>query len=272
MAYPAIAHPAIIDALFCIPKSGAVSKISDCVPFSQDLAPLMNSCGIAGAILAMSNCAQCQHRWNCADRRTQEIVNAVAANPKQLRGLASYDSLRIGESLRWIDEAITEGGLVGAYAEAECCISGLDTPRMYPLYGLCAKLRSPMVIDITSHERWTHHRPQVEVVAADFPELDILLATPPRADSASILQLMQHFPRISFLLCPLELRADAVLCEYVELVGRERVLFRSSAGGWREAVEVALTLPLGTAAQRAYLAENATRLFKFPVQAAALKM
>ena len=34
-----------------------VRQISDCIPFSQDLTPLMNSSGIAGAILAMSNCA-----------------------------------------------------------------------------------------------------------------------------------------------------------------------------------------------------------------------
>ncbi len=107
----------------------------------------------------------------------------VAQNPRQLRGLASYDPLRIGESLRWIDEAVSEGELAGAYVQAECCVSGLDAPRMYPLYGLCAKLRAPVVLDFDSRERWVHHRPQVEVVAADFPELDILLAPPPRSEN-----------------------------------------------------------------------------------------
>jgi hypothetical protein len=263
-----MAHPAIIDAFFCIPKRDAVRQMSDCVPFSQDLTPLMNSCGIAGAILAMSNCAQCQHRWNCADRRTQEIVNAVARNPKQLCGLAAYDPLRIGESLRWIDAAITEGGLVGAYVQAECCISGLDVPRMYPLYGLCAMLGTPVLLDVTSLEQWAYYRPQVEVVAADFPELDVLVATPPKTDSASIIELMQHFSHISFLLCPGELRADAELSEYVELEGREHALFRSSPEGWAPSVEAACTVPLGVAARRAYLGENAMRLFRFPVEAA----
>lgn len=266
-----MARPAIIDALFCIPKRDAVRQISDCVPFNQDLTPLMNSSGIAGAVLALSNCAQCQHRWNCADRRTQEIVNTVARNPQQLRGLASYDPLRIGESLRWIEEAISEGGLTGAYVQAECCISGLDVPRMYPLYGLCAMLRSPVVLEITSLEQWAHYRPQVEVVAADFPEMEIVLATPQGTDSESIIGLMQHFPHISFLLCPQELRADTELCEYVELEGREHTLFRSSADGWAAAVEAARTLPLGVAARHAYLGENAMRLFKFPVEAAMLE-
>jgi predicted TIM-barrel fold metal-dependent hydrolase len=229
----------------------------------------MNSSGISGAVLALSNCAQCQHRWNCADRRTQEIVNTVAKNPRHLRGLACYDPLRIGESLRWINEAITGGGTAGAYSQAECCISGLDAPRMYPLYGLCAMLRAPVVLEITSGEDWTHHRPQVELVAADFPELDILLTPPPGTDSAGMIELMQHFPRISFLLCPVQLQADAALCDYVELEGRERALFRSSREGWPASVEAACAVPLGATALRAYLYENATRLFKFPTEAVA---
>jgi predicted TIM-barrel fold metal-dependent hydrolase len=256
----------IIDALFCIPRSTRVTQISGCVPFSQDLAPQMSLSGITGAVLAPCNCAQCQHQWNCADRMTHEVVSAVARDRKHLRGLASYDTLRIGDSLRWIDEAVTEGGLAGAYAQAECCVCGLDAPRMYPMYAICAKLRSPAVLDFASRESWVHHRPQVEVVAADFPELDILLATPPNTDTASILLLMQRFPRISFLLCPEELQADVELCEYVEMQGRERTLFRSSAKGWPPAVETALQLRLGPAARRAYLSENATRLFSFPIE------
>jgi predicted TIM-barrel fold metal-dependent hydrolase len=259
-----MAHAAIIDALYCIPRSGSVMRISDCIPFSQDLAPHLQTSGIAGAVLAPGNCAHCQHHWNCADRMTHEILAAVAQTPNQLRGLGAYDPLRIGESLRWIDEAVTAGGLVGAYVQAEC-VSGVDAPRMYPLYGLCAKLRSPVVIDITSRERWLHYRPQVEVVAADFPELEIVLAPPSHTDAASILRLMKRFPRISFLVCPQELQSDAALCGYLELQGRERTLFRSSPNGWATAVEAALALPLGPAARRAYLSENATRLFSFPV-------
>jgi len=223
----------IIDALFCLPRNPKVLQISDCVPFDQDLAPEMISSGISGAVLAPCNCAGCQHHWNCADRMTHELAGAVARNPKLLRGLASYDSLRIGDSLRWIDEGVTSGALVGAYALAESCSSGLDAPRMYPLYGMCAKLRSPAVLDFTSRERWLHYRPQVEVVAADFPELDILLATPPFTNAASILLLLQRFPHISFVLRPEELQTDAALGEYMELKGQERALFRSSAKGWR---------------------------------------
>jgi predicted TIM-barrel fold metal-dependent hydrolase len=259
------ASAVMIDALFSLPRSEVATQISNCIPFTEDLTPQMNLCGIAGAILAPCNCTQCQHQWECADRRTHELVGAVAKNPKQLRGLAFYDPLQIGNSLRWIDEALTGGGLAGVYAQAECGVSGLDAPRMYPLYGFCAKLRSPVVIDFTSRERWMNHRPQVEVVAADFPELDILLATPPHTEAASIVGLMQRFPRISFLLRPQDLQADAALCEYVELQGREHALFRSSSDGWPAAAETVQILPLSPAARRAYLFENAMRLFSFAV-------
>ncbi len=265
-----MADAVIIDALYSLPQKANVTQLTDCVAFGKDLAPLMTSGGIAGAILAPCNCSQCQYQWNCADRRTHEIVNAVARDPSRLRGLACYDPLRIGESLRWIEEGSAKGGVAGAYAQAECCVSGLHAPRMYPLYGLCAMLRSPMVLDISSRESWVQHRPQVEVVAADFPELDILLATPPRPDTASILRLMQRFPRISFLLRPQDLQSNALLCESIELQGRERALFRSSSKGWPTAVETALCLQLGPAARRAYLFENASRVYGFPVEAESL--
>jgi predicted TIM-barrel fold metal-dependent hydrolase len=266
-----MADRVIIDALFSIPKNVSIKKISDCVPFSRDLIPLMNSSGIAGAVLALGNCVQCQHRWNCADRRTDESANVVTRNPKRLSGLAAYDPLRIGESLRWIDESITKRGLAGAYLQAECCISGLDSSRMYPVYGECAKLRSPVVIDFPNRERWKRHRPQVELVAADFPELDILLSPPPNVAFASLLPLIQRFPRVSFLLRAQQLLADQQLCEYANSQGLERVLFRSSANGWPAAVGEADMLPLGQLAKRAYLFENAARLFKFPAQPLALE-
>jgi predicted TIM-barrel fold metal-dependent hydrolase len=263
-----MANATIIDGLFCIPQKPHVTQFSDCVPFDQDLAPRMNASGIAGVVLAHCNCWECQHHWNCADRRTHEIVNAAARNAGQMRGLAAYDPLRIGESLRWIDDAVIEGGVAGAYAEAECCPSGLDAARMYPLYGLCAMLRLPIVLGFHSHERWVQHLPQAEVVAADFPDLDILLAPPPGGETASILRTLRRFPRISFLLCPQDLQGDAELCEYIELEGREHVLFRSCSKGWSAAVERALGLPLGPATLRAYLFENAVRVYDFPVKVA----
>jgi predicted TIM-barrel fold metal-dependent hydrolase len=267
-----MAHATIIDALFCIPKKADAVQPSDCVPFNQDLAPAMNAEGIAGVVLAHCNCWQCQHHWNCADRRTHEIVNAVARNPRKLRGLGAYDPLRIGESLRWIDEGVIEGAVAGAYADAECDATGLVAPRMYPLYGLCAMQRMPMVLGFHSLERWTQHLQQLEVLAADFPDLDILLAPPHGAEGASMLQLMRRFPRVSFLLCPHDLRADAGLCEYVEIQGREHVLFRGCAEGWSAAAETALGLPLGPEALRAYLFENAARVYGFPVEVASVGM
>jgi predicted TIM-barrel fold metal-dependent hydrolase len=265
-----MADTAIIDALFSIPQKSPVVRISDCVPFVEDLTPRMKASGIAGAVLVHGACSQCQYQWNCADRKTHEIANLVARHPKQLRGLASYDPLRIGESLRWIDDAVNKGDLAGAYVRAECCVTGLDAPRMYPLYGLCAKLRSPVVVEFASCDRWVYHRPQLEVVAADFPELDILLATPPQTKTVSIVRMMKNYPRVSFLLGPQELQQNATLCEFLELQGRDRALFRSACEDWPEAVQMARGVPLGPAARRAYLSENATKMFGFNAGAVGL--
>ena len=263
-------HAAIIDALFSIPQKGPVVQISDCIPFLEDLTPRMKTSGIAGAVLVHGNCLQCQYQWNCADRRTHEIANLVARHSLQLRGLAAYDPLRIGESLRWIDDAVSKGDLAGAYVQAECCVSGLDAARMYPLYGLCAKLRSPVVVEFRDHDRWVFHRPQLEVVAADFPELDLLLAPPPQSETAWMVQLMKRFPQVSFVLGPLELQQNDTLCEFLERQGHDRVLFRSASEDWPQAVQIARAVPLGPAARRAYLGENAAKMFGFSIEAASL--
>jgi predicted TIM-barrel fold metal-dependent hydrolase len=261
---------AIIDALFSIPQKGPIVQFADCIPFLEDLTPRMKTSGIAGAVLVHGNCLRCQYQWKCADRKTQEIASIVARHSRQLRGLAAYDPLRIGESLRWIDDAVSKGDLAGAYVQAECCVTGLDAPRMYPLYGLCAKLNSPVLVDFPNRDRWVYHQPQMEVVAADFPELDILLATPPQSEAAGIVRMMKHFPHVSFVLGPQELLRNDTLCEYVELQGRDRVLFRSASEEWPLATQVARSVPLSPAARRAYLVENASRVYGFPVEAAGL--
>lgn len=257
-----MAAAAIIDALYCIPKNIKITQVSDCLPFEQDLSPQMKASGIAGAVIAPCRCGQCQNQWSCADRKTYEVRDAVKRSPKHLRGLASYDPLRVGDSLRWIDETVSAGELTGAYAEAECCVSGLHAARMYPLYGMCAKLRAPVVLDFNSRESWQHRRPQVEVLAADFPDLHVLLATPPKTDAMSMIRLMQRFPHVQFLLSPDELQTQPLLCEYVEAQGRERVAFRAHPQNWLAAVQ-ASSGRLGAAAMRAYLYENAAKWFGF---------
>ena len=193
-----------------------------------------------------------------------EIVNAVERNPAQLRGLASYDALRVGESLRWIDEAVAEGGVSGAYARCGVLDQRVGRAPHVSAVRTLRQAAMPVVLGFNSAERWTQHLSQVEVVAADFPELDILLAPPAGAEAASILRLMRHFPRISFLLCPQEMQADAALCEYIEMQGRERALFRSAArdGRRRWRGRSAATESGGAACLSV---QNATRVYGFPV-------
>ena len=259
-----MSQEAVIDALFCLPKKNRVAQPSDCVPYNEDLAPALQANGLQGVVIGPGQCLHCQHQWSCTDRRNQDVVQTVGRNRRQLCGLASYDSFRIGESLRWIDEAVGSGQLAGAYVLAESCVAGLDAARMYPLYGICAKLNAPVVLDFSSRERWLHHRTQVEVIAADFPQQPLLLSTPLGTDSGDLLRLMQRYPCVGVLLTPSELQNSAALCEYLDGVGRERVLFRAAPGAWGASVAMAHKIPLAEGARRGYLYENAARLFQFP--------
>lgn len=254
---------AVIDALFCLPRKNRVVQPVECPPFQEELLLSMLAGGMAGAVLGPSQCLHCQHQWSCVERRNQDVAGIVARSPIHLRGLGAYDSFRIGESLRWLDEQIGAGKLAGAYVLAESSIAGLDAARMYPLYGICAMLHVPVVLDFSSRERWLHQRSQVEVVAADFPQQDILLASPPGTAATDLLRLMQRYPRVGILLSPQDLQNAPVLCEYLEGLGRERMYFRGAPAVWQAAVAVAHKLPLTDGAKRSYLTENAARMFRF---------
>lgn len=254
---------AVIDALFCLPKKNRVAQPSDCLPFSEDLAPSMLESGVGGVLIGPGQCLHCQHQWSCTGRRNQEVLGSVERNRVLFRGLASYDSFRIGESLRWIHDTVDSGEMVGAYVLAESCVAGLDAARMYPLYGICAMLSVPVVLDFSSRERWLNHRTQVEVIAADFPQQDILLAAPHGCDATGLLRLMQRYPQVGILLPAQDLADSPALGEYLEGPGRERILFRAAPFAWPQAVSLARSLPLSDAAKHSYLVENAARIFRF---------
>jgi len=262
-------HTTIIDSLFSLPQRGPVVHIDDCVPFREDLTPGMKASGIAGAVLAHGNCRECPYEWECAERMTHEVAELVRQHPKQLRGLAAYDPLRIGQSLGWIDELVRQGTLAGVYIHSEACLSGLNAARMYPLYGVCAMLGAPVVVEFFESDRWAYQRAQLELVAADFPDLELLVAPPARGEPSAMVPMMRRFPRISFLLGPRELQGNDKLCEYLELQGRSRAMFRSAGEPWPAVSALALAVPLSPAARRAYLAENAQRVFGFPAGEAA---
>jgi predicted TIM-barrel fold metal-dependent hydrolase len=86
-----------------------------------------------------------------------------------------------------------------------------------------------------------------------------------------MVRLMKRFPHVSLALGPQELQQNDKLCEFLELQGREQVLFRSAPEEWPLAVQIALGLPLGPATRRAYLGENAARLFGFATESASLR-
>jgi predicted TIM-barrel fold metal-dependent hydrolase len=256
-------HASIIDSLYSLPKKGPVVQLSDCVPFQEDLTPRMQQCGLAGIVLAHGNCRQCQYEWECADRMTNEISNLVAQHPDKLRGLAAYDPLRIGESMGWLDKLVRKGQIAGAYMHSEACIRGVDSARMYPLYGMCAMLRVPVVVEFVEEDCWKHQRSQLELVASDFPDLDLAVVPPRKSNKSCIIPMMKRFPRLSFLLGPQDLQESRPLRDYIDSEAGDRVLFRSAGEDWSSAVVMAQSLRLGPAALRAYLGENAERLFGF---------
>jgi hypothetical protein len=120
------------------------------------------------------------------------------------------------------------------------------------------------VIEFFEDDCWKYQRSQLELVAADFPDLELAVAPPRESNKSCIVPMMKRFPHLSFLLAPRDLQGNRTLCKYLDSQqGRGRAMFRSGGEEWSSAVAMAQAVPLGPAARSAYLAQNAARLFGF---------
>ncbi len=129
---------------------------------------------LATDLLAWSYPRQTRFALDMTDR----ITDLTRRYPGRVHGLADYDPLDIGASLKKLRTDVTERGYVGVYLHVYGYDIGLDHRKMYPLYALCQELGVPVsmqtghVLEAMPSE---HGRPiQLDRIACDFPELTII--------------------------------------------------------------------------------------------------
>lgn len=109
---------------------------------------------------------------------TERIAELSRKYPGRVYGLASYDPMNIGASLRKLEKDVRERNFVGVYIHIYGYDIGLDSRKMYPLYAKCQELNIPVsmqtghVLEAMPSE---HGRPmQLDRIACDFPDLKII--------------------------------------------------------------------------------------------------
>ena len=120
-----------------------------------------------------------------------EIAAIVRRYPKQFIGFAGVDPWQGKKAVWEVERAVKELGLRGVKFQPAMQEFYPNERRFYPIYEKCAELGVPVIIHVGTtgfgaglpggggiHLKYTRPIPYVDDVAADFPELTIIMAHP----------------------------------------------------------------------------------------------
>ena len=201
------------------------------------------------------------------DYSIDEIYESIKKFPDRLLGLASYNPLRIMESLKDIERAIKEYGFKGVYVHTQ----GYNIPpnhrTMYPCYAKCMELGVPFALQIGHSLELLPSDPgrplYLDEVALDFPEMTIVASHTgwPWCEEAIAvawkhpnvyLDVSAHLPRY----------LDKSFAAFMTTRGQDKVLYGTNGLGLKLIKDQFMEIPMKDEVRRKILRDNAIRVYK----------
>ncbi len=251
----------VIDCLFS-PESQGKLALPRCATPDPALLRAMDRAGVMHLLLAPCRHWQCERHWICGEIQIDEIVQYTASAPMHFSGLAGYNPYAIQESLDRIDQAIKDFAFRGVHVLTEGGDVPLDDKRMYPLYGKCAQLGIPVVIQVGVSMASIAKPADLVPVARDFPELVVVAGICGSIDLSATLQVIEHFPNVYFAFDGLVPDPHDVSAFLHSPLAAERAMFGSNGLPWLDLIEGIARLEMPEDRLRAFLWENASRVFQ----------
>lgn len=118
----------------------------------------------------------------CYHMPPQVVADAVAAHPAHFSGLLGIDPFTGMDGVRELDDAVTNGGFIGAHLYPHWFDLAPDHAKYYPFYAKCVELNVPIQMQVGQSMIYSRdHRCRsvgqpitLDAVACDFPELKII--------------------------------------------------------------------------------------------------
>ncbi len=226
----------------------------------------MDAAGVTAALVAQCDNWSCERNWLCEETKFDDVRQYIESSSR-LFGLAGYNPFDIAESLRQIELAVGSHDFRGVYVHLAGFGLPLTDARMYPAFAKAAELAVPIVVELL---RDCAVEGEVERVAADFPELKIVLAQS-NPSVADLMLAAAHCENVFFALDAPSLLH--VVNEWTELASsrdesspdffaeifEQRCMWGSNGREWSEAVRE--PFPLTSTARTAFFLGNANRVF-----------
>ena len=206
-----------------------------------------------------------------------ELVAGLAArHPDRFVPFAGIDPLKGMDAVRELEHWVAERGFRGLSLRPFMIGLPADDRRYYPLYAKCVELGVP--VSIHSSANWTTvsvsdlgHPRHIDAVAADFPELDIVMSHAGYPWVLESVLLAWKYPNVYLELAAHRPRYIATpgtgwepLLRFGQTTIRDKVLFGT---GWfllgrppGQVVDEFRALPVGEDVMELWLGRNAQRL------------
>ncbi len=213
---------------------------------------------------------------------TNDFVAGIAKKyPEQFVGVGSVDPWQGKLAVREIERAITELGLIGIKFIPQLQEFYLNEPRFYPMYAKCQELGVPIIVHSGTtgvganmpggggiHLKYTKPIPYMDDVAADFPELTIIMAHPAFPWQDEQLAVLRHKPNVFMDLSGWSPKYySPLLIQYANSLLQDKMFFGTdypylTPKRWLQDFQEA---PFREEVRGKILHENARRILKLPV-------
>lgn len=257
-----IARDILKTETFFLPIMGSLSGRT-----SADVVAQMDALGyekIFVAALKMWSYKNSQFMLNFSN---EDVLEEARQFPDRIIGLAGYNPLRIEESVKEVERAITEYSFKGVYFHGHGFGIRPDDRRMYPLYSKCVELDVPVSIQVGhSLEVMPSEvgRPiYIDNVALDFPNLKIIASHTgwPWCEELVALASKHRNVFIDISAHPPKY-LDKAIVQFMDTRGRGKTLFATNGLDMKQYKEQFLALPIRDDTKRKVLRDNAVELFK----------
>jgi uncharacterized protein len=252
-----------IDVMYFPParstSSSAVSETRCHEPVSSAVA-LKKECGLDRVFVTDCKRWSCDQRIYCGDVHLDDVLRYTLPYPEHFVGIAGYNPFDIGSSTHQAELAIKHHGFRGLYVHPGSFGISLNDRRMYPLYVKTLEWGVPVILDLRLIANETHRvrASEMEQVAADFPELNLVVAQWTWT-LEEILQLVDSVFNLHFCFDTAALRSPEARTFVNSVAGGTRCMWGSNGLPWQEALAEVARLQIANPIR--LLRENAVQLF-----------
>ena len=211
-------------------------------PTPEEMADLFTEHDLFGVLLAINDESVSGVPYTGND----EIAALVARWPDRFIGFASVDPHQGRRAVQEIGRAVRDLGLRGLKFHAGAQRFYANDPRCYPLWEAAQELQVPVLFHTGTtllgqgqpggggvQLEWTKPMPYIDDVAAEFPDLTIIMAHPAWPWQDEQLAMLVHKPN-----CYMDLSGWAMeyvqpnLVQYANTLVQDKVLFGSDYPGF----------------------------------------